>query len=86
MDNTKRIAELERELATVCARSDISSFCLGRIQDGKQWWEEKLPKSGSKPVDAMIRRDVGRAIEYLELRNLIERHPRQKWIHILEPK
>lgn len=80
-----RIAELEREMATDCARSDIRSWCNGTIQDGKQWWIVKVPKSARMPEMQPIEQyQVNRAIEYLKLRGLLEVHPRQPWVHVKE--
>lgn len=79
-----RLRELEREMATDCARSDIRSWCNGVQLEGKQWFIVKVAKSKQPSFDVMEQGYVDRAIEYLELRGLLERHPRQKWVHVKE--
>lgn len=79
---TKRIAELRALLAYRWAREVIGSDSLGHIQDGKQWFEVKLPLRD--PLRSVVKEDTDKAIEYLELRGLLERHPRQKWVHVKE--
>jgi hypothetical protein len=82
---TTRIAELEAELAYNCARTDISSFCNGTVQSGKQWWVAKVPPCPRRPeMQRLEQVHVDRAIEYLGLIGLLERHPRQPWIHVKE--
>lgn len=65
---------LERHLAYSAARSDIECYC-GFISDR---WRD--PSS----AHADDRETVAKALRYLELRGLIERHPTQPWVRVRE--
>jgi hypothetical protein len=78
----QRMMEIEKKLAYECARGDIGSFCIGEVVDGKQWFVTKVPLD--EKLAAFTQECVDEAIEYLELRCLLERHPTQPWIHVME--
>jgi hypothetical protein len=78
----KRIAELQSLMAYRWAREVISSDSLGHIQSGMQWFEIRLPLG--EPLRSLVKEDTDISIEYLELRGLLERHPRQPWVHVKE--
>jgi hypothetical protein len=82
MDKDKRIAELQLLMAYRWAREVISTESLGHIQSGKQWFEIRLPMG--EPLRSVIKEDTDISIEYLELRGLLERHPRLPWVHVKE--
>lgn len=69
---------LQAQLAYSAARSDIETLCCpeGEWADG---WHD--PTTATDEDDQA---DVDRALRYLDLRGLIERHPTQQWVRVLE--
>lgn len=77
--NAERIAKLERTIAYESARSDIERHCHCRVEyqpgrpvsEGVSWYSTS---KGSYHTE--LRSQIERGIEYLELRGLLERHPK----------
>jgi hypothetical protein len=81
-DRAERIEELEKKLAYEGAKTDIESFCVGHIEDGKQWWEHQI-QAWHSGVD-LTQEYIDLAVEYLELRGLLVRHPSMPWVYVME--
>lgn len=56
------------QIADDAARTDIETMCRQDTLEGRTWWQ-------TRPIEPDCRRFVDRAVHYLELRGLIERHP-----------
>lgn len=63
-----KLLSLQREIADEAARSDIESFCAWSGPAPGRWYDTS---SAEDDLAAIVRR----AVCYLELRGLVERHP-----------
>lgn len=71
---------LAHQIAYDAARSEIESFCVaepGLLPVDARWWNTRqLEDTEQHPEDAAAQHgEVQRAVAYLDLRGLIERHP-----------
>jgi hypothetical protein len=72
---------LEREMALELAHADISSYCIRHKIKGVVWFDYSEICVGVQEWEEGALRQVERAIEYIELRELLTRHPtKAKWI------
>jgi hypothetical protein len=79
------MAELEKRMAYETARADIGSFCYGHVVKKQQWFDlSKLDECDIDSVREFTKKAVDEAVEYLELRELLVRHPSKPWVHVLE--
>lgn len=83
--NAQRMAELEKRMAYDQARADISSFCAGHVVKKHQWFDiEIVDGMEIEAIREFTTKAVAEAVEYLELRGLLVRHPTKPWVHVLE--
>lgn len=80
----QRMMELEKKLAYESARADIGSFCLGHVVKKQQWFDLKLEDIEIRTIREFTTKAVAEAVEYLELRGLLVRHPSKPWVHVME--
>jgi hypothetical protein len=68
--------QLKQELADSAAISDIECMCIRQSADGFEWYV-------SDSCEDADREDLLKAMKYLAYRNLIEKHPDNKyWVRI----
>ena len=67
-----KLAALARSIADEAAGSDVRVLCLCMRIDGTEWWLT----GSTTPRPASIHDRLQRALAYLELRGLLELHPR----------
>lgn len=70
-DTSERIEKLEKHLAYLFAASDLESNFLLRREGNKFW----IDLQGDYKTDSL---------EYLKLRGLIEQHPTEAWIDVMD--
>jgi len=68
VERLMQVNELEREIAYQAARSDIGCYCKGH-RESLIWYDIESPEAdeGKEMVDT--------AVQYLEIRGLLMRHP-----------
>lgn len=75
---------LERNLAYDAARSDVECRCTP-VGDWRERWYDPARIRGLGEAQAIEDRDAAdRALRYLDLRGLLERHPSQPWVRVRE--
>lgn len=82
-DEHTELRKLESELAYWMARLDIESFGEPETVPGGKWcgqWYGRIAPT----ADECLCEKFDRAVRYLDLLNLIERHPTAAWLRVKE--